>query len=181
MENTVIIFLAVAFLGNVYAGEPTSDNTVVVLQTNQGNIEIRLFKDMAPKTCENFIGLIKKGYYDGTIFHRVVKNFVIQGGDPTGTGMGGRSIWDKFFQDEFTPGVNFDRAGLVAMANFGIPNTNMSQFFITTRETPHLNKKHTIFGEVISGYDVVQKIENTPTNEGEMPITEQKIIKAYLK
>ncbi len=153
---------------------------VVVLETNQGSIELKLIPDVAPKACENFIGLVKKGYYEGIIFHRVIKEFMIQGGDPTGTGTGGSSIWGKPFEDEVKPEVKFDKPGLLAMANSG-PNTNGSQFFITTVETPWLNMSHTIFGEVISGYDVVQKIENAAANSSGKPLEEQKIIKAFLK
>jgi peptidylprolyl isomerase len=136
--------------------------------------------DIAPKTCENFKGLVEKGYYNGTIFHRVIKDFMIQGGDPTGTGRGGSSIWGKTFEDEFKSGVSFDKKGILAMANAG-PGTNGSQFFITTVPTPWLDMHHTIFGEVVSGYDVVEKIEKTPVGYGDKPVTEQKIIKAYLK
>lgn len=161
------------------AQEPEK-NTVIVFETNQGNIEIKLFNEIAPKTCENMIGLIEKGYYDGIIFHRVIKNFMIQGGDPTGTGRGGESLWGGKFEDEVTREVQFDRKGLLAMANSG-PNTNGSQFFITTVPTPWLNMRHTIFGEVISGYDAVEKIENTQTARGDRPIEEQKIMRAYIK
>src|SRR5687767_7686045 len=110
----------------------------VVLETNQGNIEIELMPEVAPKACENFIGLIRNGYYNGVTFHRVIAGFMIQGGDPTGTGMGGQSIWGKPFVDECKPHLKFDEKGLVAMANAG-PNTNGSQFFITTDATPWLH------------------------------------------
>ncbi|MFH1441807.1 MAG: peptidylprolyl isomerase [Candidatus Omnitrophota bacterium] len=156
------------------------DSKNVILETTQGKIEIKLFPDIAPKACENFTELVKKGYYNGIIFHRVIKNFMIQGGDPTGTGRGGNSIWNKPFEDEVTSAVTFNKTGLLAMANAG-PGTNGSQFFITTAKTPWLNMKHTIFGEVVAGYDVVQKIENTPADSSDKPLTEQKIIKAYLK
>lgn len=152
----------------------------VVLETTQGNIEIKLMPDIAPKACENFTKLVEKGYYNGLIFHRVIKDFMIQGGDPTGTGMGGSSVWGKPFNDEFNANVKFDEPGMLAMANAG-PGTNGSQFFITTAKTPWLNMHHTIFGKVISGYDVVKKIENTATGPGDRPVTDQKIIKAYLK
>ncbi|MEW6101868.1 MAG: peptidylprolyl isomerase [Candidatus Omnitrophota bacterium] len=153
---------------------------IVVLETNQGNIEIKLMPDVAPKACENFIKLVEKGYYNGVIFHRVIKGFMIQGGDPTGTGTGGESIWGKPFEDEVSTQVRFDRKGILAMANAG-PNTNGSQFFITTAETPWLNMRHTIFAEVVSGYDVAEKIENTATGRNDKPLSEQKIIRAYLK
>lgn len=157
-----------------------ADETIVVFETNQGTIELKLFTDKAPKTCENMVGLVNKGYYDGIIFHRIIKNFMIQGGDPTGTGRGGESLWGKSFNDECVPELTFDRPGILAMANAG-PNTNGSQFFITTVETPWLHMKHTIFGEVISGYDVVEKIENCEVGPGDRPVEEQKIIKAYVK
>jgi len=151
----------------------------VVLETNRGNIEIRLFPDVAPKACENFLRLIEKGYYDGLIFHRVIPNFMIQGGDPTGTGRGGESIWGKKFEDEFDPETKFDRKGLLAMANSG-RNTNGSQFFITVSSAPWLNFKHTIFGEVYYGYSAVEEIVNTPRDASDRPKEEQKIIKAYI-
>lgn len=153
---------------------------VVVFETNVGSFEITLKPDVAPKTCENFVGLVGKGYYDGIIFHRVIKNFMIQCGDPTGTGRGGSSIWGKPFADECKSTVRFDKPGVLAMANSG-PNTNGSQFFITTALTPWLNMKHTIFGEVTQGYDVVKKIETSPTLPGDRPVEVIKITKAYVK
>ncbi len=176
--------VSLAVTGNVQAQEKeqgmAAKGSVVVLETNQGNIEIRLFEDVAPKTCENFKGLIAKGYYDGIIFHRVIKQFMIQGGDPTGTGTGGDSLWGGDFEDEFSSAVNFNKPGILAMANRG-PGTNGSQFFITTVPTPFLQNKHTIFGEVVAGYDVVQKIENVKTGPGDKPLQQQKIVKAYVK
>ena len=156
------------------------DEKIVVLETNQGNIEIKLMPQVAPKACENFEKLAEKGYYNGLIFHRVIKGFMIQGGDPLGNGTGGASIWGKPFEDELTPSVSFDKPGLLAMANAG-PNTNGSQFFITCAKTPWLNMHHTIFGEVVSGYEVVQKIENAETGSNDRPRSEQKIIKAWIK
>ena len=155
-------------------------STIVVLETNRGNVEVKLYDDLAPKTVENFKGLVQKGYYDGTIFHRVIKNFMIQGGDPTGTGRGGESVWGGKFPDEFNPQAKFDRKGILAMANAG-PDTNGSQFFITTAATPWLNMHHTIFGEVASGYENVSAIEQTQTGPNDRPVEEQKIIKAYIK
>jgi peptidylprolyl isomerase len=156
------------------------DTKNVILETNAGKIEIKLFPDAAPKACENFTKLVEKGYYNGLIFHRVIKGFMIQGGDPTGTGRGGESIWGKPFEDEFKSDVVFDRPGILAMANAG-PGTNGSQFFITTVPTQWLTGRHTIFGEVVSGFDVVQKIESTAVGSQDRPVQEQKIIKAYLK
>ena len=155
-------------------------NKIVVFETNQGDIEIQLKPELAPKACENFIQLISNKYYDGIIFHRVIPKFMIQGGDPTGTGTGGASIWNKEFEDEVHQSVKFDKPGILAMANCG-PNTNGSQFFITTEKTPWLNMRHTIFGEVINGYEVVQKIEKTSCDRNDKPVEKQFIVKAYLK
>ncbi|MEA3315388.1 MAG: peptidylprolyl isomerase [Campylobacterota bacterium] len=158
-------------------------NPVAVLETTQGDIEIELRPDLAPKTVENFVGLIKKGYYDGIIFHRIIKNFMIQGGDPTGTGRGGESLWGGKFKDEFHPKARFNRTGILAMANAG-RNTNGSQFFITTVETPWLNGKHTIFGYVNDkkSFHHVKKLENVKTSyRVNKPIEKQEIIKAYIK
>lgn len=173
----ILVIISLTFC---YGGIFAMEDKIVVLETNQGNIEIKLKEDIAPKACENFIKLAEKGYYNGLIFHRVIKDFMIQGGDPTGTGMGGESIWGKAFEDEVTPVAKFDGPGILAMANSG-PNTNGSQFFITCAKTPWLNMRHTIFGEVVGGLDVVQKIENTPVGDQDRPLTDQKIIKAYLK
>lgn len=180
MKKLFITLISAVLMSSICQGAFAMGEKVVVLETNQGVIQIKLMPDVAPKACENFIGLVEKGYYNGLIFHRVIKNFMIQGGDPTGTGAGGESIWGRPFEDEVTPDVKFDHTGILAMANAG-PSTNGSQFFITTAQTPWLNMRHTIFGEVISGYDVVQKIENTATGSSDRPIAEQKIIKAYLK
>ncbi|MGC9451452.1 MAG: peptidylprolyl isomerase [Oceanipulchritudo sp.] len=150
---------------------------IVELRTNQGTIRLQLFCGHAPKTTENFLGLVEKGYYDGILFHRVIMDFMIQGGDPTGTGRGGESLWGKPFEDECTPELRFNKKGLLAMANAG-PNTNGSQFFITTAETPWLDGRHTIFGEVIEGYETVEKIEQTPTGRDDRPIEQQVIEKA---
>ena len=160
--------------------EDTKETTIVVLETNQGKVEIKLFPKIAPLAVENFVTHIKNGYYNGLIFHRVIKDFMVQGGDPTGTGTGGESIWKEDFADEFAPNIVFDRPMLLAMANRG-PKTNGSQFFITTKATPWLNGKHTIFGEVVAGQDVMRKIENTKVGRGDKPIEVQKIVKAYVK
>lgn len=146
----------------------------VILHTNCGDIKIKLFPKTAPKACENFVRLAEKGYYDGVTFHRVIKGFMIQGGDPTATGCGGQSVWGKPFEDECDPNVAFDRPGLLAMANAG-PGTNGSQFFITTVPTPWLHMHHTIFGEVAEGMDAVEKIENSPTGYMDKPVEAQKI------
>jgi cyclophilin family peptidyl-prolyl cis-trans isomerase len=140
------------------------------MQTNQGTIEIELFDDDAPKTVENFKKLANDGFYNGVIFHRVIPDFMIQGGDPTGTGTGGPGYQ---FEDEFND--HKVERGALAMANAG-PNTNGSQFFIVTAEaTPWLDGKHTVFGKVTSGMDVVETIEQTETGPGDKPREEMRI------
>jgi len=138
--------------------------TVAVMKTNMGDIEIQLFPEDAPLAVENFVKHAKDGYYKDVIFHRVIDGFMIQGGDPTGTGSGGESIWGKPFKDEFTPKHRFDGPGILAMANAG-PGTNGSQFFITLAATPWLNDHHTIFGKVIEGMDVVSAIGKTKVSK----------------
>jgi peptidyl-prolyl cis-trans isomerase A (cyclophilin A) len=153
------------------------------LTTTQGTVVVRLFPDHAPKTVRNFVELAEGGkewtnpvtrakskdkLYDGTIFHRVITNFMIQGGDPLGNGTGGPGYK---FGDEIHPDLRFDKPNLLAMANSG-PGTNGSQFFITTAPTPWLTGKHTIFGEVISGADVVDKISRVQTAPGDRPVTD---------
>ena len=160
-----------------------ASNPVATMETTKGTMVIELRADLAPKAVENFVTHSKNGYYNGLIFHRVIKDFMIQGGDPTGTGMGGESIWGKPFKDEFAPNAVFDKAGILAMANPG-PNTNGSQFFITTVPTYWLNGRHTIFGLVTQGFDIVKKIENAETNgryEGDKPLEDIKIISISIK
>jgi peptidylprolyl isomerase len=149
----------------------------VTLETTQGSITFDLFDDIAPKTCENFTTHCKSGYYNDVVFHRIIEQFMIQGGDPTGTGRGGESIWGKNFEDECARDVKFDKPGLLAMANAG-PGTNGSQFFITTAATPWLHMNHTIFGEVTEGMDIVEKLEGVKKGPGDRPVEEQKIISA---
>lgn len=174
------LFGLLAFF-NIHSEEKVvKKDVVVVFETTQGVIEFTLKPDVAPKACENFTKLIESNYYDGIIFHRVIKDFMIQGGDPTGTGRGGKSIYGKPFEDECVSSVRFDKPGLLAMANAG-PSTNGSQFFITTAVTPWLNMRHTIFGEVTKGMDIVRKIEGIKTGPQDRPQSEQKIIKAYVK
>jgi peptidyl-prolyl cis-trans isomerase A (cyclophilin A) len=159
-----------------------AEELYATLQTNKGDVRIRLFPNHAPKTVANFVGLADgskawkdpqsgkqvegRGLYDGTVFHRVISGFMIQGGDPLGTGTGGPGYQ---FQDEFHPELVFDRPYLLAMANAG-PGTNGSQFFITVGPTPHLNRRHTIFGEVVEGQDVVDAIATTRTGRGDRPV-----------
>jgi peptidylprolyl isomerase len=180
MKALLAVLLGLLFINNAYTQGAKLKEDTIVLETSQGIIEIKLLAQVAPRSCENFVSLVQKGYYNGIIFHRVIKGFMIQGGDPTGTGRGGESVWGQPFADEVSPDVKFDRPGLLAMANSG-PNTNGSQFFITTAQAPWLNMRHSIFGEVVSGYETVQKIENGATDNSDRPLSEQKIIRAYLK
>ncbi|WP_198306216.1 peptidylprolyl isomerase [Arcobacter vandammei] len=160
MRKILFIFLSFALF--VFANENIEKNPIALFDTNMGSFKIELKPKMAPKAVENFIALSKKGYYNGLIFHRVIKNFMIQGGDPTGTGAGGESIWGTTFEDEFSPNAVFDKPFILAMANKG-KNTNGSQFFITTAPTYWLNGMHTIFGYVIEGTNIVKDIENVQT------------------
>jgi cyclophilin family peptidyl-prolyl cis-trans isomerase len=152
-------------------------NRTAVIQTNKGTIRFELLEDEAPKTTENFITLAQRGYYNGVIFHRVIKGFMIQGGDPTGSGRGGESAWGGRFNDEINAAsAVYQRgykAGTVAMANAG-PNTNGSQFFIMHVDYP-LPPNYTIFGRVTEGQDVVNNIATTQTDRGDRPTTEVKM------
>ncbi len=161
------------------------ENPHVVLETSQGKIELELFTDVAPLAVENFLTHVKDGYYNGIAFHRIIHNFMIQGGDPTETGRGGESIWHKEFKDEFKPNLVFDKAGILAMANHG-PNTNGSQFFITTAPAPWLNGGYTIFGKVANkaSMQTIMKLNDVATTGkygGDRPLERQEIIKAYIK
>ncbi|GAB6030361.1 hypothetical protein CHUAL_006022 [Chamberlinius hualienensis] len=149
----------------------------VRLTTNLGDLNLELHCDVVPKTCENFVGLCAKGFYDGTTFHRSIRNFMLQGGDPTGSGRGGESLWGSPFPDEFRQQLSHEGRGILSMANSG-PNTNKSQFFITYRSCKHLNKKHTIFGKLVGGLGTLDVIEKVPVDEKDKPKTEIKIIKA---
>jgi peptidyl-prolyl cis-trans isomerase A (cyclophilin A) len=167
--------------------EEAKSSLKAIISTSLGEIECSLFDKQAPKTVNNFIDLasgnkaftdpltkktVKNKFYDGIIFHRVIPNFMIQGGDPTGTGRGGPGY---SFEDEIVSDLKFDRPGRLAMANSG-PNTNGSQFFITTVNTPWLNGKHTIFGQVVKGQEVVEKMSKVPTNRQNRPLEDVVII-----
>ena len=185
-------------MDNYQLKNPVSGDIVAVFDTNMGKIKVKLFPKEAPKTVENFVKHAKDGYYNGLIFHRVIKDFMIQGGDPTGTGMGGESIWGRSFEDEFDPALHNLR-GALSMANAG-PNTNGSQFFIVQANTvpsnmldqmrdmpeafpestveayesmggtPWLDFRHTVFGQVIEGMDVVDAIANVKVGTSDKPV-----------
>jgi peptidylprolyl isomerase domain and WD repeat-containing protein 1 len=147
----------------------------VILHTTLGDIHVRLYPEECPKTVENFTTHCRNGYYDNLIFHRVIKGFMIQTGDPLGDGTGGQSIWGNEFEDEFHKSLRHDRPFTLSMANAG-PNTNGSQFFITTVATPWLDNKHTVFGRVVKGMDVVQGIEKVKTDKNDKPYQDIKIL-----
>ena len=185
---------------------PAAGDTVAIMHTSMGDISIRLFPDHCPKTVENFTTHAKNGYYDGIVFHRVIKDFMIQGGDPTATGCGGESIWGRNFQDEFTPDLHNIR-GALSMANAG-PGTNGSQVCIVQADavhpsllqqmkdprlaesfppetvaayeqvggTPHLDFRHTVFGQVYAGMDVVDAIAGVKTNQNDKPLEDVTIL-----
>ncbi|WP_069201805.1 peptidylprolyl isomerase [Bacillus niameyensis] len=178
--------------------EVLENEKLVQMNTNMGSIKIKLFPEQAPKTVENFITHAKDGYYNGIIFHRIIKDFMIQGGDPTGTGMGGESIYGDSFEDEFSMEL-FNLRGALSMANAG-PNTNGSQFFIVQNSyldagyqsqlenagfpkeiieaymknggTPHLDHRHTVFGQVVEGMDIVDNIANVETGRADKPVSD---------
>lgn len=164
-----------AMQNNQTAGKEDSknDGNIVKMETNMGTIKIKLYTKEAPITTANFKKLVNEGFYNGIVFHRVIDGFMIQGGDPTGTGAGGSKVT---IQDEFAPGLKHSKKGILSMANRG-PNTGTSQFFITLAPTPWLDGKHAIFGEVIDGMDVVEKIGKTKTGPGDKPATEIKMTK----
>ena len=172
-----VIVLIVASFGTIYyfGQRPSSEPDKVLLRTTMGDITIQLYDDI-PVTTGNFKDLVKRGVYDGTIFHRVIADFMIQGGDPTGTGYGDPNI--PAIPDEFTDNNRNDR-GTVAMANAG-PNTGSSQFFINLVNNNHLDSKHPVFGKVIAGMDIVDAIGKVSTNENDKPLQDVRIIKAEL-
>lgn len=178
--------------------EVAENEKKAVIRTNMGDITIKLFPEIAPKTVENFVGLAEKGYYNGIVFHRVIPDFMIQGGDPTGSGMGGESLWGDSFEDEFSTQA-FNLNGALSMANAG-PNTNGSQFFIVTASstpanmiaqleeagypaeiveeyknnggTPWLDQRHTVFGQVIEGMDVANDIQGVQRGFQDKPVND---------
>jgi len=211
--TVILVILGGFWLNDWYQKRMADANSAdqAIIHTNMGDITVALFSDKAPKTVENFIGLAKSGYYNGTSFHRVIPDFMIQGGDslsrdddPTNDGTGGESIWGGKFEDEINPwSLGLDEAtisalqdsgyvyrndlqsekmtpGVIAMANSG-PNTNGSQFFIvTSQDQPHLDGRHTVFGRVLSGMDVVDQISRVETDENDRPLQKVEILSVEL-
>uniref|UniRef100_A0A914UK84 Spliceosome-associated protein CWC27 homolog n=1 Tax=Plectus sambesii TaxID=2011161 RepID=A0A914UK84_9BILA len=166
-------------MSSIYIQEPAT-NGKVCLKTSVGDIDIELWSKECPQACRNFVQLCMEGYYNGSIFHRLVKNFIVQGGDPTGTGMGGESIYGQPFKDEFHQRLRFSRRGLVAMAN-SAKNDNGSQFFFTLDQTPELQNKHTLFGKVVgSTLFNMLKLGESEADQNERPLNPQKIIGAEI-
>ncbi|KAI6778919.1 peptidyl-prolyl cis-trans isomerase-like 1 [Emericellopsis cladophorae] len=151
--------------------------TDILLNTSVGPITLELYTSHAPKTCQNFATLVRRGYYNSTIFHRIIPDFMAQGGDPTGTGRGGTSIYGEKFEDEIDPGLKHTGAGVLSMANSG-KDTNGSQFFITLAPTPWLDGKHTIFGRVKGGMSTVKRLGLVRTGAEDRPVEEIKIVEA---
>lgn len=177
MKQLLVILLFIPFLlcaqeaakekpGQAKKDKPMEQPKAVyaVMHTSMGVVELELFEQATPKTVKNFIGLAEKKYFDGVTFHRVIDNFMIQGGDPTGTGRGGESVFGGFFEDEIVDTLRHSTPGILSMANAG-PNTNGSQFFITLVPTPWLDGRHTVFGKVVGGMDVVRKIGMVKTTK----------------
>lgn len=176
MEPTTVLEPAILSNNEVRYGRLKKKGYVQLITTH-GPLNLELFCEMTPKTCENFVKLCSKGYYDDSLFHRSIKNFMIQGGDPTGTGKGGESFWEKPFKDELKPNLVHQGRGNLAMANSG-PNTNKSQFYITYRSCRHLDGKHTVFGRVVGGMDTLSAMEKVETDDKDKPKEEIKILKA---
>lgn len=142
----------------------------VTIHTSLGDIKCEIFCELVPKSAKNFLALCAKDYYNETLFHRNIKGFIIQGGDPTGTGKGGNSIYGKYFEDEFLKGLEHDRRGILSMANSG-QDTNGSQFFITYNKLTDLDSKYTVFGKVIDGFNTLDKMEREPVGKNNKPLT----------
>ncbi len=173
----LVVALFALLLGWAMIGQTEGEDIVKIkIETTMGEIDADLYAKEAPKTVENFVTLAKKGFYDGIIFHRVIPGFMIQTGDPTGTGMGDPGYK---FNDEFSPNLKHDKPGVLSMANAG-PNTNGSQFFITEVPTPHLNNHHSVFGQVTNGMDVVHKIANASRDANDRPRQEIKMTKVMV-
>ncbi|KAK7549257.1 peptidyl-prolyl cis-trans isomerase-like 1 [Phyllosticta citricarpa] len=153
--------------------------TEVALETSMGTVTVELYTAHAPRTVQNFRTLAQRGYYNNVVFHRIIPDFMIQTGDPTGTGRGGSSIYGEKFEDEISSQLKHTGAGVLSMANSG-PNSNGSQFFITLAPTPWLDGKHTIFGRVKSGMAVVRRMGLVRTDREDRPLEEVKIVKAWV-
>ncbi|MFC1691111.1 peptidylprolyl isomerase [Nanoarchaeota archaeon] len=174
---SAILILLIIIGGCKMGDSNNSSNPTVVFETNKGNFKVELFKDKAPITAGNFEKLVNEGFYNGLKFHRVIPNFMIQGGDPKGDGTGGPGY---NIDDEFHPSLKHSKKGMLSMANSG-PNSGGSQFFVTVAATPWLDNKHAIFGEVIDGYDIVEKISKLPKNAMDAPNDDVVMEKVFIE
>jgi cyclophilin family peptidyl-prolyl cis-trans isomerase len=170
--SLISLLLSLHISPALHAEDKPAQELTATIKTSNGDIEVKLFQDKAPVTVSNFVTLARSKFYDGLLFHRVMPGFMIQGGDPKGNGTGGPGY---SFADEFVPTLKHDKPGILSMANSG-PNTNGSQFFITVAPTPHLDNKHTIFGEVTKGIEVATAISNLKTNEAAKPEKDVRIL-----
>ncbi|KAJ3681545.1 hypothetical protein LUZ60_016034 [Juncus effusus] len=152
----------------------------VTLETSMGPVTLEMYNKHAPRTCRNFVELSRRGYYDNVKFHRIIKDFIVQGGDPTGTGRGGESIYGSKFEDEINRELKHTGAGIISMANAG-PNTNGSQFFITLAPCQSLDGKHTIFGRVSKGMEIVKRLGSVQTDKNDRPIHDVRILRTSVK
>ncbi len=182
MKQTLIVILisiivVLSITGCSKQPEELPMNRHAIFTTTMGTVDVELFEDKAPNTTKNFINLVQKGYYNNITFHRVIPNFMVQTGDPRGDGTGGPGYTIK---DEFGPGLKHNKPGMLSMANAG-PNTGGSQFFITTVPTPWLDGKHAIFGQVVKGQDVVDKISMTARDRNDKPTTPVRIEKIVIQ
>jgi len=175
--NKTLLFAILIIILIVGCSNGSDKMKTAVFETNKGNFEIELFTEKAPITTKNFIDLANKGFYDNLIFHRIIPNFMIQGGDPKGTGMGGPGYQIK---DEFNPDLKHDSIGVLSMANSG-PNTGGSQFFITLIPTPWLDGKHAVFGKVSKGLEIIEEIGNVKTGSQDKPVEDVIVNKVSIK
>lgn len=169
IQLATILFMAATVLIGCTGGQ--MGNPTATIQTNMGDMTLELYEERAPITVENFVNLSEDGFYDGVIFHRIIDGFMIQGGDPTGTGTGGPGYT---IDDEFHPELRHDSVGVLSMANAG-PNTGGSQFFITLAATPHLDDRHSVFGKLVEGEDVLREIGSVETGPGDRPVEDVRI------
>ena len=177
MKKSIAFIPVISAMLAVQACAKGTGNPMVIIETNLGSMTLELYADKAPKTSENFLKLVDKKFFDGVIFHRVIKDFMIQGGDPTGTGRGGPGY---MIPDEFGKGLQHSGPGILSMANSG-PNTGGSQFFITLKATPWLDGRHAIFGHIVEGLDVLERIGGVPTGPGDKPADPVTMVKVYRK
>ena len=174
----ILLILSITFLNCNSSKSNNTNKNIMKVETNMGTFKIKLYPEEAPKTVAHIKELVGKGFYNGIIFHRIIAGFVIQGGDPTGTGMGGSG---NSIPDEFSNNLKHSKKGMVSMANSGRPNSQDSQFYITLAPLEFLDGKYTVFGEVIEGLDVITKMGEVATGQNDKPVNEVKMLKVTLE